>query len=369
MRIALIHYTAAPVVGGVERVMDEHARLFAAHGHDVMVFCGRGGDGNAVPVPRGKPADVQAAALGPLLAGREIVFVHNVMTMPFDPGLTEALARLAGELPRVRFVAWTHDVAAGNPDYRNVPPLIRTMHPRFEHVAVSPLRARALRDAMGGLESPCRVIPNGLDPARVLGLPASVAEFARRHRLLDGRLVLLHPARVISRKGIETSLGVAREFGRRRIPAIVLVTAAPDPHGSGDGRLLGALRRRFRTGRNHFFVSDHFAIGDAELAGLYSLADALLFPSLREGFGLPLIEAALRRLPVYCSDIDPLRDLLAENVRLFPPGEKAPRIATLIRETLEASPAHRERKRMLREFSWEAIYRKHLAPMLRSREG
>ena len=42
MKIGLIHYSALPVVGGVESVMDTHARLMADDGHQVMVVSGRG---------------------------------------------------------------------------------------------------------------------------------------------------------------------------------------------------------------------------------------------------------------------------------------------------------------------------------------
>src|SRR4051812_44967124 len=42
MRIALLHYSAAPVIGGVERVIAEHAELLAAGGHEVTIFCGEG---------------------------------------------------------------------------------------------------------------------------------------------------------------------------------------------------------------------------------------------------------------------------------------------------------------------------------------
>src|SRR4051812_22411092 len=42
MRIAILHYTCPPVAGGVERVMMDHARLFAAHGHAVTIVCGEG---------------------------------------------------------------------------------------------------------------------------------------------------------------------------------------------------------------------------------------------------------------------------------------------------------------------------------------
>ena len=364
MKIALIHFTAAPIVGGVERVMEEHARIFAANGHEVTVVCGSGGDGRAVILPTDKSADAQVLALRPVLAEQELVIVHNVMTMPFHIGLTEALWRLADELPRVRFIGWVHDVAANNTDYPDAPAILRKTHPRFELVAVSALRARDFKKATLEFARACRVVPNGLDPARVLGLPANVAEFARAHDLLDGRMVLLHPARLVRRKKIETSLAVAKEPVMRRKFTTVLITAASDPHREDSRTYLDELRKKFGPGDGHLFVGEHLAIGDAELAGLYLLADALLFPSRREGFGLPLIEAAMHRLPVFCSGIDPLRELLRENVTHFPPDARAAQIAMLIVATLEASPAYRERKRMLREYGWPAIFRRHLAPLL-----
>jgi len=75
----------------------------------------------------------------------------------------------------------------------------------------------------------------------------------------------------------------------------------------------------------------------------------------------------MHRLPVFCSDIEPLRGLLAENVTLFPPDAKAPQIAALIEATLESSPTHREPKRVLREYGWPSIYERHLAPFLAGR--
>ncbi len=364
MRIALIHYTAAPIVGGVERVLEEHGRLFVANGHEVTVLCHRGGGDGVVLLPGDRSADAQAAALRPVLAAQDIVFAHNVMTMPFHIGLTEALRRLAVELPGVRFVAWVHDVAACNPDYPDTAPIFRRAHPRFHYVAVSPLRAREFANATSESPERCRVVPNGLDPARVLGLRPNVAAFAQQHRLLDGRTVLLHPTRFVRRKNIETSLAVARDLTMRNIPATVLVTGAIDPHRDDSAAYRDELRREFGHGHGHVLVSEFLTVGDAELAGLYQLADGLIFPSRREGFGLPLLESALCRVPVFCCDIEPLRDLLQENVALFPHDSSAPQIASLITKTLEASAAHRERKHILREYSWGAIHARHLAPLL-----
>jgi len=50
-------------------------------------------------------------------------------------------------------------------------------------------------------------------------------------------------------------------------------------------------------------------LSDAELDFLYSNASALVFASKAEGFGLPIVEAMTRGLPIICSDIPIFREL------------------------------------------------------------
>ena len=40
--VALLHYSAPPIVGGVESVLGHHARLMAGAGHQVQIVAGRG---------------------------------------------------------------------------------------------------------------------------------------------------------------------------------------------------------------------------------------------------------------------------------------------------------------------------------------
>lgn len=54
------------------------------------------------------------------------------------------------------------------------------------------------------------------------------------------------------------------------------------------------------------------ALPDAAVAVLMQRAEALVFPSLAEGFGLPPLEAAARALPVLCSDLPVLREVLQD---------------------------------------------------------
>ncbi len=42
MKIILLHYSAPPIVGGVESVIGHHARMMADDGHEVCIVAGRG---------------------------------------------------------------------------------------------------------------------------------------------------------------------------------------------------------------------------------------------------------------------------------------------------------------------------------------
>lgn len=62
---------------------------------------------------------------------------------------------------------------------------------------------------------------------------------------------------------------------------------------------------------------------DDDLADLYAAADCFVYPSLAEGFGIPLVEAAKLGCPVACSDIPPFREVLGPHALFFSPRDTA----------------------------------------------
>jgi len=62
-------------------------------------------------------------------------------------------------------------------------------------------------------------------------------------------------------------------------------------------------------------------IQDDELANLYKIADFVLAASLAEGFGLPLLEAAMYNKPVLASDIAVFREVAGESATYFKTGD------------------------------------------------
>jgi glycosyltransferase involved in cell wall biosynthesis len=63
----------------------------------------------------------------------------------------------------------------------------------------------------------------------------------------------------------------------------------------------------------------HSAPGDEELQSLYENALALVYPSLEEGFGLPILEAFVHGCPVLCSDIEVFHEIANDSVVYFDP--------------------------------------------------
>ncbi|MES2536574.1 MAG: glycosyltransferase family 1 protein [Pseudomonadota bacterium] len=81
-----------------------------------------------------------------------------------------------------------------------------------------------------------------------------------------------------------------------------------------------AIRTHPQFGNRLFFFSD---ASDAELDYCYAHADALLFPAIIEGFGLPLIEAQKKGLPVFASDIPVFREVAGDSVAYFDHSDPA----------------------------------------------
>ena len=375
VRIALVHYTYLPVIAGVELVMGEHERLFRAAGHAVTVLAGL--DEGAEDRLSSRAVEALVERLRPIFAAQEVVILHNVLTMHFHLALTVAVWRLAAELRQVRFIGWIHDLAACNPDYAPLPldrapwEVLAQAHPHVTYVAVSEWRARQFLELTGQPAGRCRTIPNGVNPIQLLDLPPRAAALARGSRLFEREIVLLHPARLLRRKNVELTLKVTAALKAAGHSCACLITAPPEVHHPASVAYAAALqevRARLGLHQDAFFLNDAAPLSARELQGMFRLADALFFPSRQEGFGIPLVEAAVHRLPVFCSDIAPLNSLLADGKTTFSPDAPPAEIAALIVRVLDADSAFATRKQALRKYSWPAIHRNFLSPLLAETE-
>ena len=400
MNIALIHYSVPPVVGGVERVVAAQALTLARRGHSVRLVAGSGEsllpEVPLVRIPelaadcaaaREAAEEVRTGAPGPrfaslvarlrerigeALADRDAVLIHNLLSMPFHPAATAALADLAGDsagsLWAGRCFHWLHDAAYCNPDYRLPAPdrfpwaLLARAVPRVRTIAVSEHRRRQW-EGLAGAGSVEAVIPNGIDPCEWLELPPRIRAWALAEGWMDKGILLLHPTRIVRRKHIGFSIRVAAALAAAGSDALLLVTGAPDPHRPTE-RELGLELQREGMGVPVRFLGGDGPLTDAEVAALYRVADGLLFPSREEGFGIPPLEAALGRLPAFVSSAPALDELTVEHGIRFSPDADPTVVAAKIAAFLEQDAALRDRKRILRENAWDTIVRERIEPLL-----
>ena len=407
-RILLLHYTGPPVVGGVEAVLARHARLLARDGFDMHVLVGRGeslGDGIGLhhlalldsrhPRVLAASRDLEEGRVTPAftaltarirdaleesLAGIDVCVVHNALTLHKNLALTAALHQVAARGSRARIVAWCHDLAWTNPQYRpHLYPgapwsLLQTPLSGGVYVAVSRHRQRELSARLGLPSGAIEVIPNGIDPGAFFHLSRAGRWLAATLRLWKQEVVLLLPARVTRRKQIEYALRVVSAMVRSGSAVRLLVTGPPGAHNPRNREYLQelrALRRRLGLDGRVVFCAElpgplgrGLALSDRTMADLYFLADALLLPSREEGFGLPLLEAGLARLPAFTTDLAPFRDIGGDAIHTFALGDPPARVAAMILGTLMEEKRYRLRRRVLGAYAWDGIIQERVAPLL-----
>jgi glycosyltransferase involved in cell wall biosynthesis len=97
-------------------------------------------------------------------------------------------------------------------------------------------------------------------------------------------------------------------------------------------------------------------VGDADREGLYALASVFAFPSLYEGFGLPVLEAMVRGVPVVCSNTPALAEVAGDAALQVDPL-RVDQLTQALRRVLE-DPAEADRLRAAgheraKSFSWD----------------
>ena len=273
----------------------------------------------------------------------------RVVALPADEG--RRVRRLWSEQAAVPFharragVDVVHSLGNTGPLVSPVPHVLTVLDvtffttdalPPVSAFAFRQLTARAARRADGLIaisaaarDEICRVL--GLAPAAFAvthlgagrefdGVPQAGGELRRRHGLGDERIVLCVAAKRPHKN---------QELLLRALPLLpgdvrVVLVGHPEPY---ERRLravaaeLGVERRVVQLGH----------VTDAELEGWWTQAACGAFPTRAEGFGLPILEALRRGVPVACSDIPVLREIGGRLPEYFDPDDAAGAAAAIVR--------------------------------------
>jgi glycosyltransferase involved in cell wall biosynthesis len=400
-RILIVHYTPPGVVGGVEGIIFEHARLLADRGFQVQIVAGQPGSA-ALPVevvtelnaatPESVALEAELAQglispkfwdmrarvldrLAPLAASAHRMIVHNALTRHFSFPLTSAVWHLASTAAAGRTIAWCHDLSWTNPLYLpSMHPghpweLLRYPAPQVQYVTVSTERREELLGLWGQQNGEARVVPNGIDPMAFLRLSPTARDIASRHRLPEREMVLLLPVRITRRKNVELAIHAVKSLVSKGIDVLFLVSGPTAPHHPVRSKSyleeLKELCVSLDIQDHVVFLADTRGanLSSETVSELYSLSDALLFPSAQEGFGLPILEAGLARVPVILSDIPVFREVAAENAHFFDLQDQPDAIAEKILSALSTRQSSLYR-RVLHQYSWDQVMQSHLLPLL-----
>ena len=97
-----------------------------------------------------------------------------------------------------------------------------------------------------------------------------------------------------------------------------------------------------------------------EFEGLWQVADAFVYPSLYEGFGLPVLEAMARGVPVACSNASSLPEVVGDAALMFDPHDEraiADALERLLSDRVEAERLRARGTERALEFTWERTAR------------
>jgi glycosyltransferase-like protein len=363
-RIAMLTYSTKPR-GGVVHTLSL-AEALAASGVDVEVFAlGSEAFYRPVSVPHTLfPAPEGCATL------EEKVFASV-------DEMARGLAKIAGDFDlfhaqdcmSARAAARVRDESGG-------PPVVRTVHHvddfttsalvdcqrkailEPDHLLVVSRQWQAILRDDYGVEAD--IVPNGVDVTRLAGTRDDALRAG-----FSGRFVFLAVGGVEPRKGSTTlfaALGLLAARGLR--PALVILGGQSfqdyEPYRREALAMLPALGLEPGTD-----VVQVGTVTDAELAAWYRTADALAFPSLKEGFGLVALEALACDLPVVASDLPAFGEFLTDGQDALLPAAGDPVALADAMERVMTDPALRSAlvtggRAVVPRFTWEASAARHI---------
>ncbi|MEO8968185.1 MAG: glycosyltransferase family 1 protein [Solirubrobacteraceae bacterium] len=362
------------LVPGATGGMETYARelipelVAVAPGHRFTAFINR--EAAAAPGPW---SDLVESVIVPVRASNRLEWVRGEQQLL--PGLArragvELLHSLASTAPswgRFRRVVTIHDLI-----YRIVPdahPGLRALGMRVLVPLAARRSDRIIVDAANTRDDLQRLL--GVDPDRVEVVPLGIGHPARATPVTvvamraglgaDQRPIVLSVSAKLAHKNLIRLIGALARIPSDRRPLLVL-PGYPTPH-----------EQELRAHAAALGVAEDVRllgwVSAEELEGLYAAATCFVFPSLAEGFGLPVLEAMARGVPVACSGRGALAEVAGDAALFFDPESESAISAAIVRVIVDPELARRlvaAGRRRAAGFSWRATAQGTLAAYRRA---
>jgi glycosyltransferase involved in cell wall biosynthesis len=291
---------------------------------------------------KGLKAMGELTVLG-VIAGRRVDLLHSV-------AMTAPLRTRAVNVVTLADLTW---MIAPDPGEANTIRLWRAVVPpvarRADRIlALSAAGAEHVNEYLGVPRDRIDVVP--LAPGENhLSASTPASELRARLGIGGGPVILSVSAKKIH-KNLERLIRAMTLVVAQEPAARLVIPGNPTAHE----RELDDLASRLGIADNTIFPA---YVDASDLEGLYALASCFVFPSINEGFGIPILEAMRRGVPVACSRASALPEVAGDAARYFDPCDVAD-IADALLELLSDREISARLVALGREraegFTWEA---------------
>jgi glycosyltransferase involved in cell wall biosynthesis len=291
---------------------------------------------------RGLKAVAEMTVLG-VIAGRQVDLLHSVaFTAPLRTRAVNVVM-----LPDVIWiVAPDQDRAATMRLWRLIVPPIARRADRL--IAISESSAKEIVQHLGVSRERLDVVPLGPGVWPEVA-PTPEAELRGRLGLGEGPIVLAVSAKK-AHKNLRRLLEAMEIVAAREPTAMLVLPGEPTEH-EHELRSLAVSRGILAN------VAFPSYVEVADLEGLYAAASCFVLASVNEGFGLPVLEAMRRGVPVACSNVSAMPEVAGDAARYFDPLNTEDIAAAVLDLLTDASLAARlvaAGRERARGFSWSA---------------
>ncbi len=276
-----------------------------------------------LPVGVGGSANLlaQFALLPPRALGKRLDVLHSPANT--GPVLTPGVASVVSLLDLI----WLHRASEWEPEQRasrTMERLVRYCVKRASLIfAISEAAAEDFVATLGIARERIEVTPLGVHPHEHAASP--LAEQALRERLQLGaaRVVLC----VAQKRPYKNLHSLVRALPELDDDVVLVLPGSPTPYES-----------ELRSLAEQLGVADRLRLPDwlsqSELDAAFAISSVFVLPSLIEGFGIPVLEAMSRGVPVACSNVSALPEVAGDAALLFDP-QRQDEVTGAVRRLLE----------------------------------
>jgi len=405
-KTAILHFAYAPNIGGVEKLIEDHAFILSKAGIEVTVITGNGRSSNDKVIVKEVPEIQSLMNFDPVLQEKILdkgiidsdfyktadrileilkkelddctnIIIHNVMTVYRNLPFTYSFKKYIENHPEKNFLIWVHDhmyirnnqiivQEKKTSDFESN--LITTPIRNVKYIVISNTFKKNLLKILPIEEKNVLVIPNGVNVQSFLEIENDIWKMAQSKNLLRRFPLILSPVNILERKNIEYSLLVIACLKTKYPDIVYLISGQPSKHRNTVDYLnkIKNLINKLNIYDNVVFLSETItrSLTNKEMHDLYSMSDLIFYFSDSENFGIPILEAGLTKTPIFTSEIDIFKEIGLDNVRFVNTLDPAEKTAETIDQYISRNKTIALSHHTKTNYNLENIINKMLLPLL-----